>query len=381
LENSVQTINGNQPQAMIDPRTMADRINKIHQLVKTVMKENVHYGRLPGCGDKPTLLLPGAQVLKVAFKIATRYIVEDLSVTGEKTFRVTAEVYDQTTGSILGYGMGECSSSEEKYAWRNAVCDEEFDATEYDMKREKYCKGRDGFYTKKQIRTNPADIANTVLKMATKRADVHGTINVTSASEVFTQDVEDLPEGYEFEDTKKSTKPNVTENDVSFSDGNSENPTEEQMASLKLISTKQAGLLRGECKKQKIKPETIATYCKVKNVNWLTWQKSDQKCFEKILKTVQEKPDFFIKLEADYQKAKESAQNNAPAAPEAPAVMGVDDFVALAISTAKSVGLEQDKAELQMDMEFSFKSFADVPADKQNMVIDWLNTLGNTAGA
>jgi phage recombination protein Bet len=177
------------------------------------------------------------------------------------------------------------------------------------------------------------------------------------------------------------SKPSISENDVSFSDGNSENPTEEQMASLKLISTKQAGLLRGECKKQKIKPETIATYCKVKNVNWLTWQKSDPKCFEKILKTVQEKPDFFIKLEADYQNAKEATHNNAPTAPAAPSVMGSDEFVALAISTAKSVGLAQDKAELQMDMEFNFKTFADVPADKQSMVIDWLTSVDTAPGA
>ena len=45
-----------------------------------------------------------------------------------------------------------------------------------------------------QVRTNPADIANTVLKMAKKRAQIDLTLTATAASDCFTQDVEDLPE-------------------------------------------------------------------------------------------------------------------------------------------------------------------------------------------
>jgi hypothetical protein len=191
---------------------MAARINKMHQLMNTVMRREVHYGTIPGCA-KPTLFLPGAQVIKVAFKIGTRYTVEDISGPGEKAFRVTAEVFDQASGAVLGYGVGECSSSEEKYAWRKAVCDQEYDAATDDQRRLKWDKGGN---TTKQIRTNPADIANTVLKMATKRADIHGTINATSASDIFTQDIEDLPEGMELDAANKaaSTKPRVTPNDV-----------------------------------------------------------------------------------------------------------------------------------------------------------------------
>ena len=39
-----------------------------------------------------------------------------------------------------------------------------------------------------------ADTYNTVLKMACKRALVHATINATAASDIFTQDLEDLPQ-------------------------------------------------------------------------------------------------------------------------------------------------------------------------------------------
>ncbi len=40
---------------------------------------------------------------------------------------------------------------------------------------------------------NPADVYNTALKIATKRAFVHAVLNTTAASDMFTQDIEDLP--------------------------------------------------------------------------------------------------------------------------------------------------------------------------------------------
>jgi hypothetical protein len=46
-----------------------------------------------------------------------------------------------------------------------------------------------------QVRVNPADVANTVLKMAHKRAYVHGVIMATAAGAIFTQDIEDMPDG------------------------------------------------------------------------------------------------------------------------------------------------------------------------------------------
>jgi hypothetical protein len=42
------------------------------------------------------------------------------------------------------------------------------------------------------VRTEPADLANTVLKMACKRAKMAMVLNVTAASDCFTQDLEDL---------------------------------------------------------------------------------------------------------------------------------------------------------------------------------------------
>ena len=163
------------------------QVNLVQEVMQAVMQKDVHYGTIPGT-PKPTLYKPGAEKLAQAFRIAVSYEVTDLSTPDSIRYRVTATGTHQTSGVVMGAGMGECSSSEEKYKWRKAY-DEEFAATPEDKKRIKY-----GKYTAKQVRTEPADLANTVLKMACKRAQVAMTLNVTAASDCFTQDIEDLPE-------------------------------------------------------------------------------------------------------------------------------------------------------------------------------------------
>ena len=98
-------------------------------------------------------------------------------------------------GSVVGYGVGEASSDEDKYAWRAAVCREEFEATPEMDRRVRYKRGRGGsHYTVAQVRTSASDIANTVLKMAKKRALVDLALTATAASQLFTQDLEDSEE-------------------------------------------------------------------------------------------------------------------------------------------------------------------------------------------
>lgn len=159
----------------------------VQEVMRAVMKPDVHFGVIPGT-DKPTLLKQGAEVLCMAFRVADSYQVEDLSTADTVRYRVTCIGTHQTTGVVLGSGMGEASSAEEKYKWRKAF-DDEFNATPENMRRIK--KGK---YTTKQVRTEPADLANTVLKMANKRAKIAMTINVTACGDMFGQDLEDMDE-------------------------------------------------------------------------------------------------------------------------------------------------------------------------------------------
>lgn len=168
-------------------------VNRIQEVMKAVMQKETHYGVIPG-SKKPSLYKPGAEVLCVTFRVAQSYKVEDLSNADCVRYRITCVGTHQTTGVVLGEGIGECSSNEEKYKWRRAVCLEELNDTPPDRRRVKYGKYQGKVEKTDQIRTEPADIANTVLKMAAKRAHVAMTLNVTAASDCFTQDIEDLPE-------------------------------------------------------------------------------------------------------------------------------------------------------------------------------------------
>ena len=165
-------------------------VNLIQEVMKAVMIDKVHYGTVPGCGDKPTLLKPGAEKIASTFRLAIDPVVEDLSSADEIRYRVAAKVTHQVSGQFLGSGIGEASTNEEKYKWRKVVSPAEWDATLEDRRRVKYARD----YTVQQVRTNPSDVANTVLKMAKKRALIDAVLTITAASDCFTQDIEDLPE-------------------------------------------------------------------------------------------------------------------------------------------------------------------------------------------
>ncbi len=172
----------------------------VQEVMRAVMKKDVHFGIIPGT-DKPTLYKPGAEVLCMAFRIACTYEIEDLSNADCVRYRVTCTGTHQTTGTILGAGMGEASSGEEKYKWRKAY-QEEFDSTPVNMRRVK--KGK---YTTMQVRTEQADLANTVLKMANKRAHMAMVLSVTAASDCFAQDLEDMDDALRDHLTRHGEEP------------------------------------------------------------------------------------------------------------------------------------------------------------------------------
>ncbi len=171
---------------------MQERGALIRQVMANVLEEGKDYGKIPGT-DKPTLFKPGAEKLCLTFALgAVQPTVEDLSTTDAVRYRVAVPI-EAADGRVLAVGIGEASSDEEKYRWKKPVCDQEFDETPESCRRLKWFRGgSQGAYQGKQIRTSPADLANTVLKMAHKRAFVAGTLLATGASSVFNQDLEDF---------------------------------------------------------------------------------------------------------------------------------------------------------------------------------------------
>ncbi len=165
------------------------QVNLMQDVMQEVMKDGTHYGKIPGTQSK-SLYKAGAEKLMATFRLAAKPEVQDLSEGGEIAYRVTVNLLT-AGGTFVGAGIGECSSAEEKYSWRAAVHKKEWDATPENRRRTKFY--RDGKEVQ-QVRTNPADVANTILKMAKKRAQVDAVITATAASDIFTQDIEDLPE-------------------------------------------------------------------------------------------------------------------------------------------------------------------------------------------
>jgi hypothetical protein len=130
---------------------------------------------------------------------------------------------------VLGVGVGECSSDEEKYRWRRAVNQAEWNETAEDRRRKKWKRGgRSGDYQEIQVRTNPADIANTVLKMSKKRAMVDGVLTVTAASDIFSQDLEDIEEPAP-EPMRAPKPPAVVEATIIPDDGEQWGPAETEI--------------------------------------------------------------------------------------------------------------------------------------------------------
>lgn len=168
------------------------QVNLMQDVMRSTMFDGTHYGTIPGTKTK-SLYKPGAEKLMATFRLACDPEVEDLGANGEVHYRVKVRVYS-SGGTLLGAGIGECSSQEDKYAWRAAICEEEFSLTPENRKRIKFSKYQGKVEKKQQIRTNPADVGNTILKMAKKRGLIDAILTVTAASDIFTQDIEDLPE-------------------------------------------------------------------------------------------------------------------------------------------------------------------------------------------
>ena len=138
-----------------------ERARLIQQVLHRVMQRGIHYDVIPGT-DKPTLLQPGAEKLAVTFRLAPNFLCVDRLEEWEQGFfayRFRCELLHQVTGTLVASAEGSCNSRERRYRNQDA-------------------------YT----------IANTVLKMAQKRAFVAAVIKATGASDLFTQDLEDYDE-------------------------------------------------------------------------------------------------------------------------------------------------------------------------------------------
>jgi hypothetical protein len=162
----------------------------VKQALREVMVENVDYGKIPGCGDKPGLFKPGAEKLGLMFKLGCFPDCKNESENPDVIKYVTrTKVIHLPTGTEVCVGVGCASTDEEKYKWRRAVSHAEFEATPEERRRLKFY--REATPTE-QVRQNPADVENTVLKMSAKRSMVDAIVKATAATDIFAQGEDDI---------------------------------------------------------------------------------------------------------------------------------------------------------------------------------------------
>jgi len=212
MDNEIISVAETRP---VDLRTIKSQVLAIQEAMRDVMQQDVHFGTIPGT-NKPTLLKPGAEKICMMFRLLPAYEVRERDLgEGHREYSVTCTL-KSSRGDFMGQGLGSCSTMESKYRFRSA----EPVATGRPVPREYWDARKAGdaarcaeligagnvtkktdagwfIFAKGQSKTensNIADTYNTCLKMAKKRAHVDATITATAASDLFTQDVEELLE-------------------------------------------------------------------------------------------------------------------------------------------------------------------------------------------
>jgi len=170
-----------------EPAGIIEAQETTRTLIQKALSKGRDYGLIPGTGDKPTLLKPGAERIVLAFgcfarfSIVTQEVEHDRIVNWVKRqkqwrgkqflgwkeeagvslglyrYVVLCEIVLRETGAVVGSCVASCSTMESKYVER------------------------------------PRDSENTVLKMAEKRALVGATLVTFGLSDQFTQDLDEAP--------------------------------------------------------------------------------------------------------------------------------------------------------------------------------------------
>ena len=189
--------------ATLTPGQVLAQVQQIQGIMRSVFQRDVHYGTIPGCGPKPTLLKPGAEKLGFTFRLAPKVTVQEVDLGDDhRQYHVEVTLVHVLTGKIWGSGVGICSTKESRYRYRwddtgtpvpSAYWDNRDPALiggpAYTAKK----KGGKWSICRKVEISDPADYWNTCLKIAKKRAHVDAILSATACSDIFTQDVEEMP--------------------------------------------------------------------------------------------------------------------------------------------------------------------------------------------
>lgn len=150
------------PEIRRTPEQVKAAIESVEALVREHMREKIDFGTIPGT-PKPSLYKAGAERINRFFGMGA--VVQE------------ASAHEDWDGGFLSYtyrvGVGPITmTGVVPIAW---------------------CEGSANSKEKKYQNKSVYDLANTLRKMAQKRAYVGATLMATNTSDFFSQDLEDLP--------------------------------------------------------------------------------------------------------------------------------------------------------------------------------------------
>lgn len=195
---------------------------KVHNLLNNVLKENVHYGKIPGAGDKKSLWQPGADKICLTFRFRPEF-EETVTRLEHNHIDVSTKccLYHIPTGTKIAESYGSCSTLESKYRYRTRATLTHIKVPpEYWKKKDPQVLLSKLKNTKVEVpegaelgtgkstidgtvyiaviqkheHENIGDLYNTVRKMSQKRSFTSATQKAVAASDLFTTDIEDLDE-------------------------------------------------------------------------------------------------------------------------------------------------------------------------------------------
>lgn len=194
------------------PKALIEAHKEGVELINQVLEAGRDYGVIPGTGDKPVLLKPGAERLLTAFGTFADPVIVESEVDHDRDVRYSLTKWEPSDARpsrkdadrMKAEGIGRWKKTANGFVWQTRV--EEAGTSIGFYRYVVKCNivhrqtgaviasgvGSCSTMESKYIRS-PRDFENTVLKMAKKRAMVDATLNAFGLSERFTQDVEDLP--------------------------------------------------------------------------------------------------------------------------------------------------------------------------------------------
>ncbi len=215
---------------IMDLAAAKQRLQEFQSFVRDYLVEGEDFGKIPGA-PKPTLLKPGADKLCELYGLSDDYEfierVEDYD-RGLFDYTIKCILTSRRHGVMVSSGLGCCSSLESKYRWRDSrrLCPqcgkdtiikgkEEYGGGWICFAKKGGCGAKfsptdekiTGQTIGRTLNEDIADLKNTILKMAKKRAKVDATLSATRSSGVFTQDLEDMPHGADLTPPPTSVAP------------------------------------------------------------------------------------------------------------------------------------------------------------------------------